>query len=124
MHNLPDLARSFEKMKLQQAISENLHDSVFAEMCRKNIYDQYEDTIRMIIDQLADNPALTARILGADAILRVASLYTTTLTPYQLWQLRTFGDICPDRPAGGEWNGQVPDYRKQQYDMQQEGYAI
>lgn len=122
-HNLPDLGRSFEKMKLQQAIAGNGDLSLFGMACAVNVYTDYDGVIQMIQEQLQDNPALVIRILGSDTVLRIDALHGTCLSPYQCYQLAKYGTLVPGKEPA-EWNGHIPDYRAEQRQAEEEGYQL
>lgn len=55
----------FERMKIHDAIRDNNHPSIFAEVCRQAVLDgRPNDAVKMIDDQIKDNPALVREMFG------------------------------------------------------------
>lgn len=65
---LPDLGSSFAKLKLQQLIGANTHDSVFACICRDQVYSKPREVFQMVKEQIIDNESLCREMLGNETI--------------------------------------------------------
>lgn len=107
MKQLPDIGFSFAKMLLQDEIARNSSTSFFATVCRDSVYTDYNSVVQMIQDQLKDNPAMVADIMGAFVVLKLDELHGSCLTPYQRWQLSKYGHLYGERCQSTHWNGVI-----------------
>lgn len=75
MKQLPDIALSFQKMLLQDDIAACTHQSLFAQTCAANVYNNYNAVIGMMRDQFADNPTALIDMFGKNVIKRLVTLH-------------------------------------------------
>ena len=66
--NTTNLSRSFEKLKIQQAIAATNDQSLFCQVLRLYIVDMFDDCIVMLVDQINDNERLCRKVVGTDTV--------------------------------------------------------
>jgi hypothetical protein len=71
---LPDLGNSFTKMKIQDQISGSYHSSLFACVCRENVYKDFNGVVEMIQQQLQDNRALVIDMVGETVVVMIEKM--------------------------------------------------
>lgn len=74
LQDFPDLSASFAKLKLQQLIGANTHDSVFACICRDQVYSQPREVFQMVKEQIRDNRLLVIDMLGETIVVMIEKM--------------------------------------------------
>jgi hypothetical protein len=74
LQDFPDLGLSFTKLKLQQLIGANTDPSLFACVCRENVYKDFNGVVEMIQQQLQDNRALVIDMVGETVVVMIEKM--------------------------------------------------
>lgn len=71
---LPDLGKSFAKMRLQDLIASNQDKSLFAGICQTQVYENPREVFIMLHDQIKDNRVLVIEMFGVEVVKGIESL--------------------------------------------------
>lgn len=74
MNTFPDLARSFQQMKLIDMIACCNDKSLFAQICVDQVHEKPKDVINMIADQIKDNRLLVIDMFGKNVVTIIEQL--------------------------------------------------
>lgn len=119
MRQLPDLGRSFEKMKLREKLLASRATSFGFALQVAIVSNQWDAAIHMVHDQLrGGNIEELEWCIGASTLQLLLDLYP--LSGYEQWQLERYGNALHEQGARGEWNGPVRDYRAEQREMEEQ----